>query len=76
MVIKMRADGHPGAGLAVGLHRLGRRDRAAGRADADRADARAALRLPSGEERLLRDADPVRVGEEDRKHRRKSAEVD
>jgi FdhD protein len=30
----------------------------------------------SGEERLLRDADPAQVGEEDRKHRRKSAEVD
>jgi len=30
----------------------------------------------SGEERLMRDADPARVGEEDRKHRRKSAEVD
>ena len=30
----------------------------------------------SGEERLLRDADPAQIGEEDRKHRRKSAEVD
>jgi FdhD protein len=30
----------------------------------------------SGEERLVRDADPARVDEEDRRHRRKSAEVD
>ncbi len=30
----------------------------------------------SGEERLFRDADPAQIGEEDRKHRRKSAEVD
>jgi FdhD protein len=30
----------------------------------------------SGEGRLLRDADPSSVGDEDRKHRRKSAEVD
>jgi FdhD protein len=29
----------------------------------------------SGEERLVRDADPARVDEEDRRHRRKSAEV-
>jgi FdhD protein len=30
----------------------------------------------SGEERLNRDADPAHVGEEDRKHRRKAAEVE
>ncbi len=30
----------------------------------------------SGEERLMRDADPAHVGEEDRKHRRKAARVE
>lgn len=30
----------------------------------------------AGEERLVRDADPAHVGEEDRRHRRKAAEVD
>ena len=40
------ADGHPGARQPLRLHRLGGGDRPAGRADADRADARAALPLP------------------------------
>ena len=39
-----RAHGHPDPGLALGLHRLGRRARAQGRAHADRPRARQALR--------------------------------
>ena len=68
-----RAHGHPDPGVALGLHRLGRRARAQGQPHADRARARQALRRARrrGAHRVR--SGPAYVEEESAKHRRKAA---
>ena len=70
------ADGHPCAGLAFGLHRLGGGDRPRGGADADRGGCAASVSsVCRARSAWVRDTDPESVPEEDKKHRRKGAET-
>jgi len=69
----MRFDGHSGIGEPLGVYRLGRRIGAAGRLTLIGRMRGQRFQCLSGQERLVFDADPSSE-EEDRKHRRKSAQ--
>ena len=65
------AHGHSDPGVALRLHRLGRRSRPPGRPDTGRPRARKALHRARGEERIVYDQNLAYVEEESTKHKRK-----